>query len=91
VVDGTQGGKYDAIGPNIIGRTVPIEGRTSLDGKLAIIQCFQRCVRLRSKATSILLLYEFEPKTLNERFLWNAWKQVENRNKTGGKEFHDHG
>jgi len=38
-------------------------------------------VEKRDLATSILLLYEFEPKTLNERFLWNAWKQTENRNK----------
>jgi hypothetical protein len=37
---------------------------------------------LRSLATGISLLYKFELKTLNERFLWNAWKQVENRNKT---------
>jgi len=38
-------------------------------------------VEKRGLATSISLLYEFEPKTLNERFLWNVWKQIENRNK----------
>jgi len=36
---------------------------------------------MRGLAISILLLYEFESKTLNERFLWNAWKQVKNKNK----------
>jgi hypothetical protein len=36
----------------------------------------------RDLATDISFLYEFEPKTMNERFLWNAWKQAENKNKT---------
>jgi hypothetical protein len=29
----------------------------------------------RDLATGISLLHEFESKTLNEKFLWNVWKQ----------------
>jgi len=35
----------------------------------------------RSLATGISLIYEFEPKMMYERFLWNALKQAENKNK----------
>jgi hypothetical protein len=35
----------------------------------------------RNFATDISI-YEFEPKTLNEKFLWDVWKQVEIKNKT---------
>jgi hypothetical protein len=43
----------------------------------------------RDLVTGISLLYEFEPKTLNESFQWKAWKQTENRNKTLQKEVYD--
>jgi len=35
----------------------------------------------RSFVIGIPLIYEFESKTLNEKLLWNAWKQPENKNK----------
>jgi len=35
----------------------------------------------RNPVTGIPLIYEFEPKTMNEKFLWNALKQTKNKNK----------
>jgi len=96
VVDRTQQGeKYDARDrtSNIQSRRRVCE-RVILDCQQVITQCSQRRseVNFRSEALLLALLYEFEPKTLNERFLWNAWKQTKNRNKIlEGKEFHDHG
>jgi hypothetical protein len=37
---------------------------------------------MQDLVTDISLLYEYESKSMNERFLWNAWKQAENKNKT---------
>jgi len=35
----------------------------------------------RNLDISIVLIYEFKPRTLNKRFLWNVLKQTENKNK----------
>jgi len=35
----------------------------------------------RNFVTGIPLIYEFESKTMNEEFLWNALKQAKNKNK----------
>ncbi|KAH0945846.1 hypothetical protein HN011_000668 [Eciton burchellii] len=45
-----------------------------------------KCQTEKRSLPGISLLYEFELKTLNERFLWNVWKQAENGNKTGLQE-----
>jgi hypothetical protein len=39
------------------------------------------CQAEERSATGISI-YEFEHKTPNEKFLWNAWKQAGNKNKT---------
>jgi hypothetical protein len=84
LVDGAQQrGKYG--GPNIqySGRGEERASRLfptrSIGDRMFSAECQ---AEKRGLATDILLIYEFEPKMMNERFLWNAWKQAENKNKT---------
>jgi hypothetical protein len=72
VLDGVQqGGKYDP-GDRTLSRG---EGRASellstinnVDRPMFSAEC-----QAEKRGLAISLLYKFEPRTLNERFLWNA-------------------
>jgi hypothetical protein len=61
-----------------IGYPIPIDKRNRLP---SIIKRSPNVLsRLRNLSANISI-YEFEPKTPNEKCLWNLWKQTENRNK----------
>jgi len=54
--------------------------QTTSNGQQTRFKCLLRNAK-RNFDTEFIIIYEFKPGTPNERFLWNALKQAERKNK----------